>query len=125
MRPACLQWPGFVTGEMGSGIDLHSSNSEPLMSALGKKRTWGQLRLMSALPQKRTLKLSRVMSALCQKQTFHNGLSSIFRCLEDISVTAEKVPPRLAQSLQFGMPRNQIVGRNVLSISYEVSNELS
>ena len=24
---------GFVTGEMGSGINLHSSNSNPLMSA--------------------------------------------------------------------------------------------
>jgi hypothetical protein len=94
------------------------------MSALGQKQTSAHVRVMSALPQKRTLVEHVGMSALCQKRTFHNGLSSIFRCLEDISVTTEKVPPRLAQSLQFGMPRNQIVGRNVLSISYEVSNEL-
>ena len=31
---------------------MHSINPEPLMSALGQKRTLGHLRLMSALPPK-------------------------------------------------------------------------
>jgi len=30
---------GFEVGEMGFRINLHGSNSEPLMSALGQKRT--------------------------------------------------------------------------------------
>jgi hypothetical protein len=30
---------GFAIDEMGFGIKLHSSNSEPLMSALGQKQT--------------------------------------------------------------------------------------
>jgi len=30
---------GFETDEMGFGVKLHSSNSEPSMSALGQKRT--------------------------------------------------------------------------------------
>jgi hypothetical protein len=36
----------------GSGVSLRGSNSEPLMSALGQKRTLGDVRLMSALPPK-------------------------------------------------------------------------
>jgi len=89
-----------------------------------KSRHRGCLEECPLYSQKRTLRGAISMSAKCQERTFHNGLSRAFRYLEDISVTAEKVPPRLAQSLQFGMPRNQIVGRNVLSISYKVSNKL-
>jgi len=37
---------------MGFGVKLHSSNPEPLMSALSQKRTLGHLRAMSALPPK-------------------------------------------------------------------------
>src|SRR5215469_9163227 len=36
----------------GSGIKLHSSNSEPPMSALGQKQTSRHLQPMSALPPK-------------------------------------------------------------------------
>jgi hypothetical protein len=36
----------------GSGVSLHSSNPEPLMSALGQKRTLQSVRPMSALPPK-------------------------------------------------------------------------
>src|SRR5262249_48765861 len=36
----------------GLGVRLHGSNPEPLMSALGQKRTFKRLRLMSALPPK-------------------------------------------------------------------------
>jgi hypothetical protein len=36
----------------GSGVSLHSSNPEPLMSALGQKQTLRRLLLMSALPPK-------------------------------------------------------------------------
>jgi hypothetical protein len=43
---------GFATGEMGLGVSLHGSNSEPPMSALGQKQTLGKVRLMSALPPK-------------------------------------------------------------------------
>src|SRR5215470_14898075 len=89
-----------------------------------KSGHWSAFNRCLLYPQNRTWFSAVVMSALCQERTFYNGLSRVFRCLEDISVTAEKVPPRLSQSLQFGMPRNQIVGRNVLSISYEVSNKL-
>ena len=53
----------------GSGVRLHGSNSEPLMSALGQKRTFGDVRPMSAFPQKRTLIEQVGMSALCQKET--------------------------------------------------------
>ena len=43
---------GFATGEMGLGVSLHGSNPEPLMSALGQKRTFEYVRAMSALPPK-------------------------------------------------------------------------
>jgi hypothetical protein len=46
----------------GSGVSLHGSNPEPLMSALG---------------QKRTLELSPAMSALCQKQTFCAAVKNV------------------------------------------------
>ena len=36
----------------GSGVRLHGSNPEPLMSALGQKRTSGHDQIMSALPPK-------------------------------------------------------------------------
>jgi hypothetical protein len=35
-----------------SGVSLQRSNREPLMSALGQKRTSEQVRMMSALPSK-------------------------------------------------------------------------
>jgi hypothetical protein len=37
-------------GELG--VSLHSSNPDPVMSALGQKRTWLGVRPMSALPLK-------------------------------------------------------------------------
>ena len=37
---------------MVSGVSLHGSNPDPLMSALGHKRTLGRLYVMSALPPK-------------------------------------------------------------------------
>ena len=55
----CRRWlptiriqQGFTTGEMGFRVSLHSSNPEPLMSALGQKRTWRDQIAMSALPPK-------------------------------------------------------------------------
>jgi hypothetical protein len=39
---------------MGAGVSLHGSNPEPLMSALGQKRTLLGVIGMSALCQKRT-----------------------------------------------------------------------
>ena len=41
---------GFVTDGMGFRVKLHGSNFEPLMSALGHKRTSKHVRAMSALP---------------------------------------------------------------------------
>jgi hypothetical protein len=38
--------------EWGSGVSLHGSNPEPLMSALGQKQTSRHLQPMSALPPK-------------------------------------------------------------------------
>src|SRR6516164_3489391 len=38
----------------GLELKLHSSNPEPLMSALGQKQTFASDQLMTALPQKRT-----------------------------------------------------------------------
>src|SRR5262249_16836024 len=56
----------------GSGIKLHSSNSEPSMSALGQERTFSRRALMSALAPKAE-SLERVdTSALCHKQTLRN-----------------------------------------------------
>ena len=43
---------GFATGEMGLGVSLHGSNPDPLMSALGQKRTFPNVQPMSALPPK-------------------------------------------------------------------------
>jgi len=40
---------------MGFRVELHRSNPEPLMSALGQKQTSAYVRVMSALPRKRTL----------------------------------------------------------------------
>jgi hypothetical protein len=53
-----------------SEVSLHGSNFEPLMSALGQKRTFCEVCAMSALPQKRTSRSAIGMSALCQKRTF-------------------------------------------------------
>jgi hypothetical protein len=36
----------------GLMVKLHSSNPEPLMSALGQKQTFKRVRLMSAIPPK-------------------------------------------------------------------------
>jgi len=36
----------------GSGVGLHGSNPEPLMSALGQKQTLRRILVMSALPPK-------------------------------------------------------------------------
>ena len=42
-----------MINEMGfSGVRLHGSNPEPLMSALGQNRTLAHVRVMSALPPK-------------------------------------------------------------------------
>jgi hypothetical protein len=41
-----------VTDGMGFRVKLHSSNFEPLMSALGQKQTSGHLQPTSALPPK-------------------------------------------------------------------------
>ena len=41
----------------GSGLSLHSSNPEPLMSALGQKQTLQHVRAMSALPPKADIRL--------------------------------------------------------------------
>jgi hypothetical protein len=43
---------GFATGEMGSGVSLHGTNLEPLMSALGQKQRSRPEIAMSALPPK-------------------------------------------------------------------------
>ena len=43
---------GFATGEMGFRGHVQGSNPEPLMSALGQKRTFEYVRAMSALPPK-------------------------------------------------------------------------
>src|SRR6516162_4727195 len=42
----------FLPAEWGSGVSLHGSNPDPLMSALGQKRTVECVRAMSALPPK-------------------------------------------------------------------------
>ena len=42
----------FADGEMGFGVELQSSNPEPLMSALGQKQTFECVGAMSALPPK-------------------------------------------------------------------------
>jgi hypothetical protein len=43
---------GFTTSGMGLRRQLHSNNPEQLMSAMGQKRTFSDVRLMSALPPK-------------------------------------------------------------------------
>ena len=60
---------GFVSGGMGFRIKLHSSNPEPLMSALSQKRILRHVRVMSAFSQKQTWFSTIVMSALCNKRT--------------------------------------------------------
>jgi hypothetical protein len=40
----------LAAGEMGFRVTLHGSNPEPLMSALGQKRTSELVQSMSALP---------------------------------------------------------------------------
>ena len=42
----------------GLGVSLHGTNPEPLMSALGQKRTSEQVRAMSALPPKADIRLT-------------------------------------------------------------------
>jgi hypothetical protein len=57
-----------------SGVGLHGSNPEPLMSALGQKETLDRRLLMSALPPKRTwggiirLPHSRLDGAVSRRQ---------------------------------------------------------
>jgi hypothetical protein len=47
-RRTASPWPA----KRGSGVILHCSNPEPLMSALGQKQTSNSRPLMSALPPK-------------------------------------------------------------------------
>src|SRR5262249_35297240 len=61
-RIACPEAQGYANtrdyirdlppAKWGSGVSLHGSNSEPLMSALGQKQTFGSRNTMSALPPK-------------------------------------------------------------------------
>src|SRR6516225_7351160 len=44
-------------GNAPGPVSLHSSNLEPLMSALGQKRTLGHLRLLSALLPKADIRV--------------------------------------------------------------------
>jgi hypothetical protein len=53
----CRRWlptiriqQGFTTGEMGFRVSLHSSNPEPLISALGHQLPRDLFRVASALP---------------------------------------------------------------------------
>ena len=60
--------------EWGSGGRLHSSNLEPLMSALGQKQTLRHVRLMSALPPKADIgqaRLARPLSANKRRSSRH------------------------------------------------------
>jgi hypothetical protein len=41
---------GGGSTKWGSGVKLHGSNREALMSAMGQKQTSGKVRMMSALP---------------------------------------------------------------------------
>jgi len=50
----------------GSGIKLHSSNSEPPMSALGQKQTLRHLQTMSALPPKADIHPVRTANHYCR-----------------------------------------------------------
>src|SRR5262249_28581384 len=52
-----------------SGVKLYGSNPEPLMSALGQKRTSECFQSMSALPPIADIGTQPLMSALCQKRT--------------------------------------------------------
>jgi hypothetical protein len=45
-------------GELG--VSLHSSNPDPVMSALGQKQTLGHVRTMSALPPKADIAKAKV-----------------------------------------------------------------
>jgi hypothetical protein len=51
-----LRWPvglqAQVSSDLSPGVGLHGSNPEPLMSALGQKRTSELVQAMSALPPK-------------------------------------------------------------------------
>ena len=66
--------------EWGSQIKLHGNNLVPSMSALGQKRTLGDLRLMSALPPRsrnvRFVPEADIMH--CSKQQPHSISSSAF-----------------------------------------------
>jgi hypothetical protein len=50
----------------GSEVSLHGSNPEPLMSALGQKRTFSIVRRLSAYLQKRTLSRVSIIGMLEQ-----------------------------------------------------------
>ena len=51
----------------GPEVSLHSSNPDPLMSALGQKQTFVEARLMSALPPKADIDRSGRDVLLCAK----------------------------------------------------------
>ena len=63
---------------MGFSVSLHSSNRESVMSALGQKQTFGNVRAMSALLPKADIRQMISMSALCQKRTIQLGASYHF-----------------------------------------------
>jgi hypothetical protein len=69
-----------------SGVGLHGSNPEPLMSALGQKRTSTRLQPMSAIPPKadipgRQLHVRFAFPAL--------GSTSMARALDDLIAQVE------------------------------------
>jgi hypothetical protein len=61
----------------GSGISLHGSNPEALMSALGQKQTSEQDWIMSALPPKADIAKHSWDAALCQERTLATTLCKV------------------------------------------------
>ena len=53
----------------GSGVSLHGSKPEPLMSALGQKQTSAHVRVMSALPPKADMRTQRSTGPVCGEGT--------------------------------------------------------
>ena len=78
---------GFTTGEIGLRLQLRGSNPEPLMSALGQKRTFGKVRVMSALPPKADMDQHRCDVRFVPK-------ADISHCGKNVAIRA---PRRLRQ----------------------------
>ena len=88
---------GFVTDGMGFRVKLHGINFEPLMSALGHKRTLGNVAPMSALPPIADITVGPAKFVRWAARNHPREFASQFRRYGSATATVPAVPIKCVQ----------------------------